>query len=243
MNGPASAVELVRLYVDPLKNAFSLSFLLCLGLGQLSTPPGLESWAPELMIMARARMQQTSSPSQPASPGQAAASPDTPSALPPPGYVIGADDVLSITFWRERDLSAEVVVRPDGKISLPLLNEIQAAGLTPEQLRQTVTEGANKYIENANATVVVKTINSRKAFITGLVTRPGPYPITAPTTVLQLIATAGGLLEFADSENVVVIRTENGRQTSFKFNYKDVSKQKNLQQNIELRPGDTVVVP
>jgi polysaccharide export outer membrane protein len=162
----------------------------------------------------------------------------------PPGYVIGPDDVLVVTFWRERDLSGEVVVRPDGKISLPLLNDVQASGLTPEQLRAKVMEGANKFVENANATVVVKQINSRKVFITGQVTRPGPYPLGGgPTTVLQLIAIAGGLLEFADSENIVVIRTESGHPVSLKFNYKDVAKRKGLEQNVELKPGDTVVVP
>jgi len=160
-----------------------------------------------------------------------------------PDYVIGADDVLAIIFWREQDLSSEVAVRPDGKISLPLLNEIQAAGLTPEQLRGTLTQAANRFVEDPAVTVVVKAINSRKVFITGQVGKPGPYPLSGATTVLQLIATSGGVNEYAKSDHIVVMRTENGRTVSHKFNYKQVSQGKNLQQNIELKPGDTIVVP
>jgi polysaccharide biosynthesis/export protein len=162
---------------------------------------------------------------------------------PPPGYVIGADDVLSIVFWREKDMSAEVVVRPDGLISLPLLNDIRADGLTPEQLRATLNEAARKLVEDPNVTVVVRAINSRKVFVTGNVVRPGAYPLTATMDVLQVIALAGGVTEFADSKKINVVRRESGKSLSFKFNYKDVSQGKNLQQNISLKPGDTVVVP
>ena len=161
----------------------------------------------------------------------------------PADYVIGPDDVLTIIVWREKDMSGEVAVRPDGKISLPLINDVQAAGLTPEQLRVQLTELVGKVIEEPTVTVVVKDINSRKVFITGQVTKPGPYPLIGPTTVLQLIAVAGGLTEFADTENITVLRNDNGKPLSFRFNYKDVSKRKNLEQNLELRPGDTVVVP
>jgi polysaccharide export outer membrane protein len=161
----------------------------------------------------------------------------------PPDYVIGPDDVLGIVFWREQDLSSEVAVRPDGKISLPLLNDIQASGLTPEQLRTNLTQAANRYVEDPAVTVVVKTINSRKVFITGEVAKPGPYSLSGPTTVLQLIATAGGVQEYAKLERIVVMRTENGKTISHKFNYKQVTQGKNLQQNIDLKPGDTIVVP
>jgi polysaccharide biosynthesis/export protein len=161
----------------------------------------------------------------------------------PAGYVIGPDDQLSILFWRDKDLSADVIVRPDGKISLPLLNEIQAAGLTPDQLREKVTQDAKRYVEDPQATVVVRQINSRKVFITGEVGKPGSYLLTTPTTVLQLISTAGGLKEYANGKKIVVMRTENGRQVTFAFNYKDVAHGKNLTQNIELKPGDTVIVP
>jgi polysaccharide biosynthesis/export protein len=161
----------------------------------------------------------------------------------PNGYLIGPADVLSIVFWRDKDMSADVVVRPDGKISLPLLDEIQAAGLTPEQLRARLVAAAGKYVEEPNATVVVKEIHSRKVFITGNVAKPGTYDLSGDLTVLQLIAMAGGLQEYAHGKSIVVLRTENGRQQTHKFNYKDVVKQKDVEQNILLKSGDTVVVP
>lgn len=173
-----------------------------------------------------------------------AQSPGAPSAVSPPSdYVIGPDDVLAVVFWGEKDMSAEVLVRPDGRISIPLLNDIVAAGLTPDQLRQKLNAAAQRYVEDPMVTVVVKQINSRRVFITGQVAKPGPYPLTGPTTILQLISTAGGLLEYADSKNVIVMRTENGRPVSYNFNYKEVVQRRNLKQNIELRPGDTVIVP
>jgi polysaccharide biosynthesis/export protein len=172
----------------------------------------------------------------------AAAIPDTRAALPAE-YVIGPDDVLNIVFWQEKDLSGEVVVRPDGNISLPLLNDLKAAGMTPTQLRERILEQARRYIEDPNATVVVKQVNSRKVFITGQVHKPGGYPLTGPTTVVQLIATAGGLADYASIKNIFVVRNENGRQISFPVNYKDILDRKNLAQNIELKPGDTVIVP
>jgi polysaccharide biosynthesis/export protein len=161
----------------------------------------------------------------------------------PDDYVIGPDDLLSVVFWRDKDMSADVAVRPDGKISLPVINEVIASGLTPEQLRARVTEAASKFLEDPTVSVVVKAINSRKVFITGMVAKSGDYSIPGRTTVLQLIAMAGGLHEFADAKNITINRTENGRQVSLRFNYKDVSKGKNLRQNIELKPGDTVIVP
>jgi polysaccharide export outer membrane protein len=173
----------------------------------------------------------------------AAAAPRATDPAIPPGYVIGTDDVLSIVYWKDKDMSADAQVRPDGRIALPLINEVQAAGLTPEQLREKITEESKKYMEDASITVVVRQINSRKAFITGEVNKPGPYPLTSPTTVLQLISLAGGLREYADSKKIVIMRTVNGKPTSLKFNYKDVVNGKNLAQNIALKPGDTVVVP
>jgi polysaccharide biosynthesis/export protein len=161
----------------------------------------------------------------------------------PGDYVIGADDALSIVFWRDKDMSADVVVRPDGKISLPLLNEVQAAGYTPEQLRGKLVEAASKYLEEPNATVVVKEIRSRKVFITGNVAKPASYPLIGDMNVLQLIAQSGGLLEYADSKNIVVMRTAGGKPEHFKMNYNDVIKRKNVSQNISLKPGDTVIVP
>ena len=178
-------------------------------------------------------------------PAGTAASP----ALAPPvqhgvsAYVIGADDELSIVFWRDKDLSADVVVRPDGKISLPLLNDVQAAGFTPEQLRTNLVEAASKYVEQPSATVVVKAIRSRSVYITGRVAKSSSYPLTADMNVMQLIALAGGLLEYADEKNIVVIRVEGGQQRYLPFNYREVIERKHPEQNIVLRPGDTVIVP
>jgi polysaccharide export outer membrane protein len=160
--------------------------------------------------------------------------------LPPADYTIGPSDRLSIVFWRDTEISSEVVVRPDGQISLPLLNDIAAAGLTPEQLRERLLAAAAQFIDDPAATVVVKEINSRRVFITGSVEKPGSYPLNGPTTVLQLIATAGGLREFVSGKNIIVVRAGNAR---VKFNYRDVVEGKRLQQNIDLRPGDTVIVP
>jgi polysaccharide export outer membrane protein len=158
-------------------------------------------------------------------------------------YIIGADDVMSVVFWRDKELSADVTVRPDGKISLPLLNDIQAAGLTPAQLKDRISEEAKKYVEDPNVTVEVKAINSRKVFITGEVRKPGPYPLTGSATVLQLISIAGGLGDYAKGDKITIVRAEAGKQTSFRFNYKEVLNQKKLAQNIELKPGDTIIVP
>ena len=164
----------------------------------------------------------------------------------PANYVIGPDDVLSVVFWRDKDLTSDVVVRPDGKISLPLLNDVQAGGLTPDQLREAVCTAARRFIEEPSVTVIVKQIKSRKLFITGQVEKPGSYVLSGPTTVVQLIAMAGGLKEFADGRKILIMRTTtaaSGRQVGFPFNYEQVLTGKNLAQNIELKPGDTVIVP
>src|SRR5215467_3616813 len=124
----------------------------------------------------------------------------TPAPAPlivPAEYIIGTDDVMKVDFWRDKDMSSEVTVRPDGKISLPLINEIQAAGLTPAQLRERISEEARKYVEDPTVTVEVKAINSRRVYITGEVKKPGPYGITGSMTVLQLISIAGGLGDYA----------------------------------------------
>jgi polysaccharide export outer membrane protein len=130
-------------------------------------------------------------PKPPAAPAPAPVA-QAPAVPPPPGYVIGPDDVLQVLFRYDKDLTTEVVVRPDGMISLPILSDVQAAGLTPEQLRDKVTASAKRFIEDPAVTIIVKQINSRRVFITGQVARPGPYALTSPTTVMQLIAMAGG---------------------------------------------------
>jgi len=181
----------------------------------------------------------------PAKPGTTPVQPVVPATVPPPppDYVIGPDDVLQVMFWRVPENSAEVVVRPDGMISLPMLNEIKASGLTPDQLREKVTTEAKRYIVDPEVSVIVRTINSRKVFITGQVIRPGAYPLGAPTTVLQLIALAGGFGEFAKQKNISIMRVVDGKPTIYRFNYKEVTAGKNLTQNILLKPGDTIIVP
>lgn len=160
----------------------------------------------------------------------------------PAGYVIGAEDVLTVVFWREKELSAEVVVRPDGKISLPLLNDVQALGYTPEQLAEVVEKAAAKYVEDPDATVIVKEIRSRKVYMLGEVARPGTVTLTTNMTVLQLLASAGGLLEHADRKNIVIVRREKGQEKRHRFNYNDVLNGKSPEQNIMLAPGDMVIV-
>ena len=189
----------------------------------------------------QAAAQQPAPARKPAAPGQ----PPAPTGVtPPPGYVIGPEDVLAVVFWREKDLSVdETVVRPDGMITLPILNDVKAAGLTPEELRKAVEEAAGRYVQEPNATVVIKAINSRRFFITGMVNKPGPYGLGGPTTILQAIAMAGGLQDFAKENDIVLMRQDGAKTATYKFRYKDVIKGKNLQQNIEVRPGDTIVVP
>jgi polysaccharide export outer membrane protein len=160
----------------------------------------------------------------------------------PPSYVIGVEDVLTIVFWRDKDMSGEVVVRPDGKISLPLLNDVPAVGLTPEQLAAALKEGARKYIRDADATVMVKEIHSRKVFVIGEVTKPGTIQLGRDMTVLQALGEAGGFLEHANKGDVVIVRNENGSEQRFKFNYNEVVRGKKTEQNIMLRPGDTILV-
>lgn len=167
-----------------------------------------------------------------------------PSVEVPPEYVIGPQDVLGVNFWRDADMTGDVTVRPDGRITLPLLGDVQAAGLTPEALTTVIHTAAVKLIADPTITVIVRQINSRKVFITGQVTNPGGHVLTGPLTVMQLISLAGGLTEFAKKKDITVIRTEaGGKQVVLPFNYSDVARGKNVAQNVVLRPGDTVVVP
>jgi polysaccharide biosynthesis/export protein len=165
------------------------------------------------------------------------------SAPLPADYVIGPEDVLGIVFWRDQDMTGDVTVRPDGMVTLPLIGDISAAGMTPDALRMQIQTAAAKYVQDASVTVVVRQIHSRKVFITGEVRLPGAYPLTGPRTVMQLIAVAGGLNEFAEAKKITVMRTEQGRELILKFNYNEVAHGKKLEQNILLKPGDTVVVP
>jgi polysaccharide export outer membrane protein len=157
-------------------------------------------------------------------------------------YVIGADDTLHISVWKEPDLTETLPVRPDGKISMPLLNDVPAAGLTPLQLRDAITEKLKKYIADPRVTVVVTAMNSRRIFVTGEVTHTGAMALLPHMTVLQALASAG-FTQFANVKGIYLLRTENGQQVKLPFNYKDVVKGNHPEQNIMLKPGDTVVVP
>ena len=157
-------------------------------------------------------------------------------------YVIGPDDTLHVSVWKEPDLTATLPVRPDGKISLPLLNDVPAAGLTPMQLASSITEKLKKYIADPRVTVVVTAMNSRRIFVTGEVLHPGAMPLLPNMTVLQALSSAG-FTQFANIKGIYILRTESGRQVKLTFNYKEVVKGNHPEQNIMLKPGDTVVVP
>jgi len=159
-----------------------------------------------------------------------------------PDYVIGPDDVLHISVWKETDLTSTLPVRPDGKISMPLLDDVQASGLTPMQLANSLTEKLKKYISDPRVTVVVTQMNSQKVYILGEVTHTGAMALTPNMTVLQAIASAG-LTQFANTKGIYVLRTENGQQQKLPFNYKQVIKGESMDQNVLLKPGDTIVVP
>jgi polysaccharide biosynthesis/export protein len=157
--------------------------------------------------------------------------------------VIGPEDVLDITVWKEPEVSRVVPVRPDGRISLPLINDVQAAGLSPEQLAAAVTEKLREFLNQPKVTVIVTTINSQRVFVVGEVLRAGAFPLLPGMTVLQAISSAGGFTTFADVKNIHVVRMRDGKQVQLPFNYREVLKGDRPEQNIDLEPGDTIVVP
>ena len=160
-----------------------------------------------------------------------------------PSYIIGAQDVLDIDVWQEAELTKSVTVRPDGKISLPLVNDVQAAGMTPTQLAGDLTTKFKKFVSDPQVTVIVTAINSQRIYILGEASRPGAYPLLPGMTVLQALSSAGGFTIFADLKKIYVLRKEAGKQQKFPFNYKEVIAGKNPDQNIELKAGDQIVVP
>ena len=160
-----------------------------------------------------------------------------------PSYIIGPEDVLDINVWKEPDMTRVVPVRPDGKISLPLINDVQAAGSTPQQLATAVTGKLRKFLTEPQVTVIVTAINSQRVFVVGEVLRAGAFPLIPGMTVLQALASAGGFTTFADVKKIHVMRLVNGKHTELPFNYREVLKGDNPDQNIKLEPGDTVVVP
>lgn len=172
----------------------------------------------------------------PMTPAPAAATTD-------PAYVIGPEDVLDVNVWKEPEMTRIVPVRPDGKITLPLINDVQAAGSTPQQLASTVTERLRKFITEPQVTVIVTQINSQRVFVVGEVLRAGAFPLVPGTTVLQVLASAGGFTTFANVKKIHVMRVVNGKHVELPFNYREVLKGDNPDQNIKLEPGDTVVVP
>jgi len=160
-----------------------------------------------------------------------------------PAYVIGPEDVLDISVWREPEVSRVVPVRPDGRISLPLIHDVEAAGMSPQQLGVSVTEKLRKYITDPQVTVMVTAMNSQRVFVVGEVLRAGAFPLLPAMTVLQALSSAGGFTTFANVKKVRVVRTRNGKQVEIPFNYRDVLKGEKPDQNIKLEPGDTIIVP
>ena len=159
-------------------------------------------------------------------------------------YKIGPQDIVRIDVWKEPEISRSgLPVRPDGKISLPLLNDVQAAGLSPLELSNAISEGLKKYMNNPQVTVTVLDINSRRVYVTGEVSRPGSFPLLPNMTVLQALTTSGAFTQFARVKGIYVLRNEGGKQVKYPFNYKEVVKGNHPEQNIELRAGDTIVVP
>jgi polysaccharide biosynthesis/export protein len=184
--------------------------------------------------------QETASNKQPAVVSAPAASK---AATEDPDYVIGAQDVLDVSVWKEPDFTRTIPVRLDGKISLPLLNDVQAAGLTPSQLAAEVTWSLMKFVTSPQVTVIVTQINSKRIYLLGEVARAGAYTMLPNMTVLQALSNAGGFSQYANLKKIYVLREENGKQQKLPFNYKDVISGKRPEQNIELKPGDTIVVP
>lgn len=178
---------------------------------------------------------------QPPAPTSAAEAKAPAGAAPvdPKGYIIGPEDILSVRVWREPELSGQFPVRPDGRISLPLVGEVQAAGLTPEKLGASIATGLEKVMTHPEVTVGVDRVNSKKYFIQGEINKPGAYPLTIPTTVLEALVNAGGFRDFANTKKIIILR---GSQR-LKFNYHDVTKGKKMEQNILLQNGDQIIVP
>ncbi len=198
-----------------------------------------------LAVAFSATAQEATSKKQPAEApaGSVVSDPVKKAATDNPNYLIGAQDVLDISVWKEPELTRSVPVRPDGKISMPLLNDVQAAGLTPIQLAANITAGLKKFVTDPQVTIIVTQINSQRVYILGEVTRAGAYPLLPNMTVLQALSHGGGFTQFANLKKIYVLRVENGKQEKHSFNYKDVVAGKAADQNIFLKAGDTIVVP
>ncbi|HUM04205.1 MAG TPA: polysaccharide biosynthesis/export family protein [Terriglobales bacterium] len=196
--------------------------------------------AAALLIFGSVALAQDAAPAQPS--GSSAAEVPAPAAQAGPEYVIGPEDVLHVAVWKEADLTATLPVRPDGKISLPLLNDVQAAGMTPMQLADSITEKLKKYVASPRVTVVVTAINSKRIYLTGEVSHPGAMPMLPNMTVLQALSSAG-LTQFANTKKIYVLRTQNGKEEKLPVDYRRLLKGEKMDQNYRLLPGDTIVVP
>jgi len=205
-------------------------------------------WLVGFLLCSQARAQDTRAQASATSQGQKTepkANPDNSaaSATADAEYRIGPQDVVQIDVWKEPEITRTIPVRPDGKISLPLLNDVQAAGLTAMQLAGVIREGLTKFLTSPQVTVTVTSINSRRVYLTGEVSRTGALPLLPNMTVLQALSSAGGFTPFARMKDIYILRIENGKQTKYPFHYKDVVKGKRPEENIILQPNDMIVVP
>jgi len=210
--------------------------VLALGFGGMlaSQQPAQEQQAPAAQTVPD-KPDPAKAATQPADAQPATAAP----LVDPKAYLIGAEDVISIHVWHEPENSGQFVVRPDGKVSVPLVGEIQAAGLTPERLSLNITESLRKIMVHPDVTVGVERVNSKKYYIQGEVNKPGSYPLMIDTTVLEALVNAGGFRDFANSKKIVILRGSE----RLKFNYREVTHGKKMEQNILVRPGDQIIVP
>ena len=202
------------------------------------------------MVLASAAAQDAPKPSPSATPAEQASKPTQPATAPDGSrvdsktYVIGENDILDIDVWKEKEISRAIPVRPDGKISLPLIGEIQATGMTPLQLQDDIAQRLKAFLANPQVTVIVSDPRSHHFNIVGEVAKPGTYPLSQSMTVLDAISLAGGFRDFAKETKIYVLRTEpGGSQVRLPFNYKEAIKGKKPENNIVLKPGDTIVVP
>ena len=195
-------------------------------------------------VSARHRAKRSTGRSQTAAvPSDTTSSQSTPAISQDPSYVIGPEDVLDISVWKENDFSRTVSVRPDGKVSLPLLNDVQAAGLTPTQLAASLAMALRKYITQPQVTIILKATNSQRVYVLGQVGKQGPIPILPNMTMLQALSAAGGLNQFANQKRIYILRNEGGKQVRYPFNYKQAIRGEAGKQNLILKAGDTIVVP
>jgi len=215
-----------------------LALLICLSLAidfTLGPDSSQAAVTPQVQMASLAGQAGKRTTNQPSAPSPKTAAED---------YIIGPSDVLAINVWKDTELSRNVPVRPDGKISLPLIGELQVSGLTALKVQGMVTERLKEYISNPEVTVIVQEVKSRTYTILGKVAKPGSYELGKPTTVLEAIAVAGGFLDFAKASKIYIIRpTGNGPSTTLHFDYKRVIKGLNPEQNVELKSGDTIIVP